>query len=204
MLLIVAYDWTDWLALALIDSACGVFLILVLFQVPVGDYLMRRRMRKKAEYAWKLRQKHKRKYKTSQEAPLLLVLCIIIILLAPPLNFLWRPLVAVVLVMLVVYCCHSAKAQRCSVLRPGALEVNHTADDVLGTDNRLLVDDGEVLPVIAGNMECHFNHPTFLLVVRSGVRSKSHIGSDELSNTDARCLFDVPECPLIRRRTDFV
>ncbi len=62
LLLIVAYDWTDWLALALIDSACGVFVILVLFQAPVGDYLMRRQMRKKAEYEWQLRQKYKRKY----------------------------------------------------------------------------------------------------------------------------------------------
>jgi hypothetical protein len=29
VLLIVAYDCTDWLALGLLESACGVFLILV-------------------------------------------------------------------------------------------------------------------------------------------------------------------------------
>jgi hypothetical protein len=50
------------LALGLIETACLVFLILVLFQAPIGDYLMRRRMQKKAEYAWKLRQKYQRKY----------------------------------------------------------------------------------------------------------------------------------------------
>ena len=62
VLLIARLRLDDWLALGLIESACGVFLILVLFQAPIGDYLMRRRMRKKAEYAWKLRQKYKRKY----------------------------------------------------------------------------------------------------------------------------------------------
>jgi hypothetical protein len=50
------------LALGLLESACGVFLILVLFQAPISDYLMRRRMRKKAEYAWKLRQMYQLKY----------------------------------------------------------------------------------------------------------------------------------------------
>jgi hypothetical protein len=52
----------DWLTLGLIETACLVFLILVLFQAPIGDYLMRRRMRKKAEYEWHLRQKYRRKY----------------------------------------------------------------------------------------------------------------------------------------------
>jgi hypothetical protein len=61
-LAIVILDFWDWLALALIELTCATFLILVLFQAPIGDYLMRRRMRKKAEYAWRLRQQYRRKY----------------------------------------------------------------------------------------------------------------------------------------------
>jgi hypothetical protein len=62
MTAIVILDFWDWLALALIESACGLFLLFGLFHAPISDYLMRRRMRKKAEYAWKLRQRHQRKY----------------------------------------------------------------------------------------------------------------------------------------------
>ena len=54
----------DWLTLGLLETSCFVFLILVLFQAPISDYLMRRRMRKEAEFKWQLRQKYKRKYET--------------------------------------------------------------------------------------------------------------------------------------------
>ena len=62
----IAVDYTlrDWVALILLESASGAVLFVMIFHAPLSDYLMRRRMRKKAEYAWKLRQMHKRKYET--------------------------------------------------------------------------------------------------------------------------------------------
>jgi hypothetical protein len=38
VLLIVAYDWTDWLALGLIESAGLAVLIMFLFQAPISDW----------------------------------------------------------------------------------------------------------------------------------------------------------------------
>jgi len=65
MLLIIAHDWTDWLALGLIESASAAVLIVILFQVPLGDWMARRRLRKDAEWKAKqlaLRRKAPRKY----------------------------------------------------------------------------------------------------------------------------------------------
>jgi hypothetical protein len=66
----IAVDYTahlpsfwDLLALVVIESACGVFLVMVTFGAPISDALMRRRMRKKAEYQDKLDQMYKRKYR---------------------------------------------------------------------------------------------------------------------------------------------
>ena len=45
VLLIIASDWTDWLALGLMEIGLwGVPDPRSIFQVPIGDYLMRRRM----------------------------------------------------------------------------------------------------------------------------------------------------------------
>jgi hypothetical protein len=48
----------------LLEIAALVVLLLLIFHIPLADWLMRRRLRKQAEYAWKLRQKHQRKYET--------------------------------------------------------------------------------------------------------------------------------------------
>ncbi len=68
MLLIVAYDWTDWLALGLIESACrNASCFRVLFQAPIGDYLMPPAdAEKEPSTPWKPRQKYKRKYEKSR------------------------------------------------------------------------------------------------------------------------------------------
>jgi hypothetical protein len=65
MLLTLPADYTyyapsiwDWLTLALLETTCTVFLIVVTFWLPLSDWLMRRRMRKRAEYRRKLRQMH--------------------------------------------------------------------------------------------------------------------------------------------------
>ena len=64
MLLIVAYDWTDWLALGLMESASLAVLIMFLFQAPISDWRASRRLRKDAEWRAKqraLRRKAQRK-----------------------------------------------------------------------------------------------------------------------------------------------
>jgi hypothetical protein len=48
----------------MMEIAALVVLMLLIFHIPLADWLMRRRMRKKAEYARQLRQKHQRKYET--------------------------------------------------------------------------------------------------------------------------------------------
>lgn len=58
----VEYALQDWIALILFYCTCIAILFVILFQAPIGDILMRRRMRKKAEYQRQLRQKHQRKY----------------------------------------------------------------------------------------------------------------------------------------------
>jgi hypothetical protein len=44
---------------------CAVFLVWVTFWLLISDWLMRRRMRKRAEYQFKLRQMYGRRYETS-------------------------------------------------------------------------------------------------------------------------------------------
>jgi hypothetical protein len=48
----------------LLECAAGLVLLLLIFHVPLADWLMRRRLRKQAEYQLQLRQKHQRKYQT--------------------------------------------------------------------------------------------------------------------------------------------
>ena len=55
MLLIVAYDWTDWLALGLMESASLAILIMFVFQAPISDWSASRRLRKDAE--WRAKQR---------------------------------------------------------------------------------------------------------------------------------------------------
>jgi hypothetical protein len=56
-----ASEW-DWVALILIESACGVFLLLTIFWLPISDWLMRRRIRKEEEYQSRLRLARRRKF----------------------------------------------------------------------------------------------------------------------------------------------
>jgi hypothetical protein len=69
MLLTLAVDYTyhapslwDYVVLVLLETTCVVFLILTTFWLPISDWWMRRRMRKRAEYRFKLRQIYQRKY----------------------------------------------------------------------------------------------------------------------------------------------
>jgi antibiotic biosynthesis monooxygenase (ABM) superfamily enzyme len=62
-----AYTPTIWdtVVLILLETTCAVFLLLTIFWLPLSDWLMRRRERKRAEYMFKLRQMYGRKYETS-------------------------------------------------------------------------------------------------------------------------------------------
>jgi uncharacterized membrane protein YcjF (UPF0283 family) len=55
---------SEWMAWAMMEIAALVVLILLIFHVPLADWLMRRRLRKREQYEGKLRQKHQRKYQT--------------------------------------------------------------------------------------------------------------------------------------------
>jgi hypothetical protein len=55
----------DWVVLVALELQCVVFLIMVTFWLPISDWLMRRRERKRAEYKFKLRQMYGRKYESA-------------------------------------------------------------------------------------------------------------------------------------------
>src|SRR5260221_13877768 len=59
----------DWIVSTGVELQCASFLVLVDFWLPISDWLMRRRMRKRAEYQFKLRQLHQRKYETTGKSP---------------------------------------------------------------------------------------------------------------------------------------
>lgn len=78
------------------------------------------------------------------------------------------------------------------------LIINYAAYNVLRSNNWFFVDDGAMLFVIAWNVAGHLAHIAALFTVRGKGWSGSYDGRDKLSLTDACCLFNVAQCPLIR------